>query len=68
MSPARIAYLHLIRRKFSTLVVLLGIVLAVATSGILLRLYSLSNARFATLINTGDAIIGAKLRCRLELL
>lgn len=60
MSPARIAYLHLIRRKFSTLVVLLGIVLAVATSGILLRLYSLSNARFATLINTGDAIIGAK--------
>lgn len=60
MSPAKIAYLHLIRKKFSSLIVLLGIVLAVATSGILLRLYSLSNERFASLINTGDAIIGAK--------
>jgi len=60
MSPAKIAYLHLIRRKFSSLIVLLGIVLAVATSGILLRLYSLSNARFSSLIHTGDAIVGAK--------
>ncbi|MBS1969547.1 MAG: FtsX-like permease family protein [Bdellovibrionales bacterium] len=60
MNPAKIAYLHLIRKKFSSLIVLLGIVLAVATSGILLRLYSLSNERFASLINTGDAIIGAK--------
>lgn len=60
MSPAKIAYLHLVRRRFSSLIVLMGIVLAVATSGILLRLYSLSNARFATLIHTGDAIVGAK--------
>lgn len=60
MSPAKIAYLHLVRRRLSSLIVLLGIVLAVATSGILLRLYSLSNARFASLIHTGDAIIGAK--------
>jgi putative ABC transport system permease protein len=60
MSPAKIAYLHLVRRKFSSLIVLAGIVLAVATSGILLRLYSLSNQRFTTLIHSGDAIVGAK--------
>ncbi len=60
MSPAKIAYLHLVRNKFSSLIVLVGILLAVATSGVLLRLYSLSNERFMGLIDTGDAIIGAK--------
>jgi putative ABC transport system permease protein len=60
MTPARIAFLHLVRRKFSTSIVLLGIILAVATSGLLLRLYNLTNERFASLIHTGDAIVGAK--------
>ncbi len=60
MSPAKIAYLHLVRRKLSSLIVLLGITLAVASSGVLLRLYGLSNERFGSLIHTGDAIVGAK--------
>lgn len=60
MSPAKIAYLNLIRRKFSTAILFIGIVLAVTTSGLLLRLYELSADRFDGLTNAGDAIVGAK--------
>lgn len=60
MSPLKLAYLHLIRRRLSSLIALIGIALAVAASGTLLRLYLLSGARFQSMARSGDAIIGAK--------
>lgn len=60
MSPLRLAYLSLTRRKVPTFIALLAIAIAVAFSGVLLRLYFLSGARFSTFARGGDAIIGAK--------
>jgi putative ABC transport system permease protein len=60
MSPFRLAFHHLWRRKISTLIALIGISVAIATAGILLRVMLLSQSRFSTLARTGDAIVGAK--------
>ena len=60
MSPFRLAFHHLWRRKISTLIALIGIFVAIATAGILLRVMLLSQSRFASLARTGDAIVGAK--------
>lgn len=60
MTPLRLAYLSLARKKTSTLIGLVAIALSVATSGVLLRLFILSDSRFQTLGKGGDVIIGAK--------
>jgi putative ABC transport system permease protein len=60
MSLFRLAFLNLWRRKTPTLIALLSIGISVACGGILLRLYLLSNSRFASLGKGGDALVGAK--------
>ncbi len=60
MSPFRLAYLSLIRRKLSSFIALLSIAISVATSGVLFRLYLLTSERFSTIAPGSDAIVGAK--------
>jgi putative ABC transport system permease protein len=60
MTSLQLAILNLWRRKVPTVVVLLAIAVAVGCSGLLLRLYVLSNSRFGSLARGGDAIVGAK--------
>ena len=60
MSPFRLALLNLFRRPLSTWIAILGIAMAVAASGILLKVYLLSQSRFQTLANEGQSIVGAK--------
>ena len=60
MSPFRLAFLSLTRRKLSSFIALLSIAISVATSGILFRLYLLTNERFSTIAPACDAIVGAK--------
>ncbi len=60
MTPFRLAYLNLFRRPLSTWIAILGISVAVATSGILLKIYTLSHSRFSTLANEGQSVVGAK--------
>lgn len=60
MTSLHLAVLSLVRHRFSTLISVLAIGMAVACSGVLLRLYRISEARFSVLGRGGDAIIGAK--------
>ncbi len=60
MSPLKLAYLSLTRKKLSSFIALAAIAISVATSGVLLRLYLLTSSRFSTIAQGGDAIIGAK--------
>ncbi|MEN0057611.1 MAG: hypothetical protein AAGB31_02155, partial [Bdellovibrio sp.] len=60
MNPLRLAFLNLSRRKVSTVIALISIALAVACSGVLLRLNELAESRFETLARGGDALVGAK--------
>lgn len=60
MSPIRLAWLNLTRRRVPTLIALVAIALSVATSGVLFRLYLLSGARFSTMAGGVDAVVGAK--------
>jgi len=60
MSSFRLAWLSLWRRQFPTALSLFAIALAVGCSGLLLRLYQLSETRFSTMGAGGDAIVGAK--------
>lgn len=60
MKPLKLAYLSLIRHRFSTIITVIAVGLSVACGGILLRLYNLSESRFSTMGHGGDAIIGAK--------
>lgn len=60
MSPFKLARLSLSRHRFSTMITVIAIGLSVACGGILLRLHQLSEARFSTLANGGNAIVGAK--------
>lgn len=60
MSPFRLAFLSLTRRKISSFIALLSIAISVATSGVLLRLYLLTSERFSTIAGGCDAIVGAK--------
>ncbi len=60
MSPYKLAWLSLSRRKIPTLIALLSISISVASSGILLRLYRLSGSRFQSIAQGGNAVLGAK--------
>lgn len=60
LTPFRLAFLNLIRRKSSTIIALISMTVAVASAGILLKLYILTNNRFATIAKGGDVIVGAK--------
>lgn len=60
MSPFKLAFLSLTRRKIPSFIALVSIALSVAGSGVLLRMYELSGSRFATMGDGGDAIVGAK--------
>jgi putative ABC transport system permease protein len=60
MTPLKLAVLNLTRRRVSTLIAIISIALSVACSGILLRLYRVSEDRFASFGRGGDAIVGAK--------
>ncbi|MCE1164081.1 MAG: ABC transporter permease [Bacteroidetes bacterium] len=60
MTPLRLAILNLTRRKLTTFFAVLSISISVASSGLLLRSYILSNSRLATLGKGCDAVVGAK--------
>lgn len=60
MTALRLAFLTLWRKRFSSLVAVLSIALAVGMSGLLLRLYLLSESRFQTLARGSDVVVGAK--------
>jgi putative ABC transport system permease protein len=60
MTPFRLAVLSLTRQRVSSLIAILAIATSVATSGLLFRLYLVSNSRFSTLATGYDAVIGAK--------
>jgi putative ABC transport system permease protein len=60
VSPFRLAWLNLMRRRMPTAIAIISIAVSVATSGVLLRLYLLSGSRFSTMAHGGDAVIGAK--------
>lgn len=60
MSSLKLAYLSLSRHLFSTVISIIAIALSVACACILLRLYQISESRFSSLGNGGDAIVGAK--------
>jgi len=60
MKPIRLAYLNLTRHRLTTFIAIAALAIAVGSSGVLLRIYSLSNSRFTTLAKGGDGIVGAK--------
>lgn len=60
MSPWRLAWLSLKRRRFPTVVALLAIALPTAAGGCLLRLNQLANARLRTLDRSFGIVVGAK--------
>lgn len=60
LSPLRLAVLSLARRRVTTVITALSIAMAVACSGILLRLYFLSTSRFDSLGSGWEAVVGAK--------
>ncbi len=60
MSPLRLAWLHLARRRLTTTLALVSIAVSVACAGTLLRLYRLTGSRLETLAPAPDAIVGAK--------
>jgi putative ABC transport system permease protein len=60
MSSLRLAWLHLVRTRTSTIVAVIAIALSVALAGMLLRIYLLSASRFSSLASGPDAIVGAK--------
>jgi putative ABC transport system permease protein len=60
VTPFRLAVLSLVRQRASAVIAILAIATSVATSGLLFRLYLVSNSRFATMAKGYDAVIGAK--------
>jgi hypothetical protein len=60
MKPIRLAWLNLIRHRFSTVTTIVAITLSVGVSGILFHLYRLSTSRFNSISLIGDAVVGAK--------
>lgn len=60
MTAWRLAWLDICRRPIASVIVVVAVALAVACSGLLLRLYTLSNSRFATIASAGEAVVGAK--------
>jgi putative ABC transport system permease protein len=60
MKPLRLAWLNLCRRLIPTAIAVLSIAISVACAGVLLRVNLLSQNRFASIAEGGDAVIGAK--------
>lgn len=60
MNAFRLAVLNLVRRPIPSLIALLAISISVAVSGVLFRINSISQERFASLAKGGDALVGAK--------
>lgn len=60
MTSFKLAWLSVMRHRFSTILTVTAIALSVACAGILLRLYDLSESRFSNIGDGGDAIVGAK--------
>ncbi len=60
MTPLRLAWLNLSRRRASTVVALISIAIAIACSGIVYRLYLLSQSQFKTFVKGVDVVVGAK--------
>ncbi len=60
MTPFRLAWLNLIRHRGMTTLAILTLALTVGCAGMLLRLRHLADARFASMAQAGDAIIGPK--------
>lgn len=60
MKPFELAYLNLLRRKFSTAIAISAIALAVALGGVIFRVFDLTNQRFSTLAGGGTSLVGAK--------
>lgn len=60
MTSFKLALLNLSRRKVPTIIAIFAIAIAVACSGILLRIHLLAQSRFQTFAKAGDAIVGAK--------
>ena len=60
MTPLKLALLNLTRRKVPTIIAICAIAIAVACSGILLRINLLAESRFDAFAKAGDAIVGAK--------
>jgi putative ABC transport system permease protein len=60
VTPFRLALLSLARRRLPTAIALVAIALPVAAGGILLRLYELSQSRFARMDLSFDAVVGGK--------
>ena len=60
MTSFRLALLNLLRHRMPTVITVLSTAIAIACSGILLRLNLLSESRFSAMGAGGDAIVGAK--------
>lgn len=60
MSAFQLARLNLLRRPLSTLISGLSIAVAVAASGVLLKVSLLAQSRFQTLALEGTSVVGAK--------
>lgn len=60
MTSLKLALLNLVRRPIPSIIAVVSIAIAVACSGILLRLNRLSEDRFASIGRGGEALVGAK--------
>lgn len=60
MKPFKLARLSITRKTFSSIIIVLAIALSVASCGMLLRIYRLSESRLSTIGTGYDAIVGAK--------
>src|SRR5690606_404055 len=60
MSPFRLAWLNLARNPAASLLAAVSLAVAVACAGLLLRAWSAAESRFASIVRTGDALVGAK--------
>jgi putative ABC transport system permease protein len=60
VKPLKLALLHLFRRPISTWIAIAAIAIAVATAGVMIKLFFLSQERFETLADEGQSIVGAK--------
>lgn len=60
MTPLKLALLNLSRRKIPSVIAIASIAISIACSGILLRLNLVTENRFSTFGQGGEAIVGAK--------
>lgn len=60
MNSFQMALLHFKRQKLQSILIVLSLAMALACSGLLLRVYALSQARYQNLPNEVNAILGPK--------